>query len=143
MNTFTNIKLIRSSEITRRIESGCVEPCVTVAAYRMHMLLHDTEIYRKEILENFVNNVCMYQGADGTRTDVFWDKLYNVMNTQFTTCAIVEVIYGSHGKKTTRNLAPPLDKEFIDKLAIIFNQNEENDYILLLDKPSTESQQKV
>ena len=133
MNTFTNIKLVRSREIERRIESGFVEPCVTVAAYRMYMLLPDTEIYRKEILENFVNKVCMYQDAHGTRTDIFWDKLYHIMDTRFTTDPVVEVTYGANGKKTTLILAPPLDPELRVKLGNTFNQNEENDYILSSD----------
>jgi len=108
------------------------------------MILHDTEIYRKKILENFVNEKCKYQCTDGTRTGVFWDKLCYIMSTFFTTDPVVEVTYGAHGKETTCILAPSLDPELHAKLVIIYNQDEENDYILLWDKPTgTEAQQKA
>jgi len=132
-----DITLTRSPEMIERIKSGDIEECAKVAAYRMHAILPDTEIYRKEILANFVNNTCMYQSEHGTRTDVFWGKLYHIMNTRFNKGPVVEVTYSAHGKETTSILAPPLDPELRVKIANIYNQKYENDYILSSDPSPT------
>ena len=83
------------------------EPCSVIAATRMIEIIPATLSDKKQLLENFVNNTCLYQSPEATRRDYNWSKLQQILEHNFN--------------------PQHVGKELSDKLRDIYMQDEEND----------------